>query len=523
MKTTLPNNQPMRRGIALMLVMVAILVTGSMAVAYFGSRDNSIAISSNVEAAARARAVAESGLDLAVAILETDSDWRVQHVDGVILDSFAFLGGKITLKIIDTDTDLPPTESTNKVEITILSSVGGIAQTTKATATIFPNEEEFDVDYSEFALFSQSQLTIRDVASVQQWVASPLGTQQNPIQIGTLAANPMSVQINSWGQNSELELHTLSTSSSMVSSSVTSDRSFSEHPPFPKSPTPPQNTSPLELPVNKSNASHFSNWSQNFTSEFTNAFDNNFNTFNVYEGAYEIDTLRLSSDQPVVIHGDVTLTIKNTLTLNVASIELAKDATLTVHVGGDVLITSSYIGNENHSINSWSNPSRVQLFGHNDTDWDLRGTTTIKGEIYAPESDLELTGLSTICGRIASEEITLRDESRLLYDQTLDNGGFADESSSLYDEDGTMLDGLRQLAQLDPVLISSLQQATFAANDDEYGSWQDWLSSPTQRPNEVIYTIVVYGVDARRWELLARQAKRATNRSQEKFALVVDQ
>ncbi|MDP6601968.1 MAG: hypothetical protein QGH76_06690, partial [Phycisphaerales bacterium] len=65
-----------RRGIAMMLVMVAILVTGGMALAYFGSRDNSIAIGVNVEAAARARVAAESGLDLAVAILETDSDWR---------------------------------------------------------------------------------------------------------------------------------------------------------------------------------------------------------------------------------------------------------------------------------------------------------------------------------------------------------------------------------------------------------------------------------------------------------------
>jgi hypothetical protein len=522
MKTTLPNNQPVRRGIALMLVMVAILVTGSMAVAYFGSRDNSIAISMNVEAAARARAVAESGLDLAVAILETDSDWRVQHVDGVILDSFAFGGGEITLIIIDTDTDSPPTESTNKVEITILSSVGGITQTTKATATIFPDEEEFDVDYSEFALFSQSHLTIRDVASVQQWTASPLGNQQNTVQIGTLATSPMSVQINSWGQNSNLELHTLSTASSMVSSSLTSNRSFSEHPPFPKSPDPPQNAAPLELPTNKHHSSHSSIWSQNFTTGITNTFGKNFNTFDVYEGAYEIDTLQLNSNQPVVIHGDVTLSIKNTLTLNSASIELAQDATLTVHVGGDVKITSSYIGNENHSINSWSDPSRVQLFGHNDTDWDLRGTTTIKGEIYAPESDIELTGLSTICGRIAAEEITLRGASRLLYDQTLDHGGFADDSSSLYDDDGTMLEGLRQLAQLDPVLISSLQQAAFAVIDDEYGSWQDWWSSPTQRPNEVIYTIVVYGVDARRWESLARQARRMPNQFQEEIALVFD-
>jgi hypothetical protein len=242
----------------------------------------------------------------------------------------------------------------------------------------------------------------------------------------------------------------------------------------------------------------------------------------VYEGAYEIDTLQLNSNQPVVIHGDVTLSIKNTLTLNSASIELAQDATLTVHVGGDVKITSSYIGNENHSTNSWSDPSRVQLFGHNDTDWDLRGTTTIKGEIYAPESDIELTGLSTICGRIASEEVTLRGASRLLYDQTLDHGGFADDSSSLYDDDGTMLEGLRQLAQLDPVLISSLQQAAFAVIDDEYGSWQDWWSSPTQRPNEVIYAIVVYGVDARRWESLARQARRMPNQFQEEIALVFD-
>ncbi|HIN09677.1 MAG TPA: hypothetical protein EYM64_03780, partial [Phycisphaerales bacterium] len=71
-----PRMPKQRRGIASMLVMVAILVTGAMAVAYFGSRDNSIAISRNVEASTRARVVAESGLDLAVAILQTDADWR---------------------------------------------------------------------------------------------------------------------------------------------------------------------------------------------------------------------------------------------------------------------------------------------------------------------------------------------------------------------------------------------------------------------------------------------------------------
>ena len=43
------KNQPTptykRRGVALMLVMITVLITGGMAIAYFGSRDNSISIS----------------------------------------------------------------------------------------------------------------------------------------------------------------------------------------------------------------------------------------------------------------------------------------------------------------------------------------------------------------------------------------------------------------------------------------------------------------------------------------------
>ncbi len=511
MKLHLDNNPIPRRGIALMLVMVAILVTGGMAVAYFGSRDNSIAISSNIEAAAKARAVAESGLDLAVAILETDSDWRTQHVDGVILDAFAFSGGTITLTVTDSETNLPPTESTDKVEVTILSSIDGITQTTQATATIIPDEEEFDVDYSEFALFTQSQLTIRDVASVQQWNASPLHSQANPVRIGTLATNPLAVQIHTWNGNNEIQLHTITNASSMISNTISSSHEIPKTAPFPQPPNPPRDAKPFELENDTDNASSFAQWARDFSHGFNKRFSNHSNQIDIHEGSYEVESLQVESNQQVVIHGDVTLTITNDLTLNATSIELAEDATLTVHIGGDVDINSSYLGNTEHTTNSWSDPSRIQLFGHNATNWDLGGITTIKGEIYAPESDVELSGLSTMCGRIASDEVTLRGASRLLYDQTLDNGGYADESSSLYNDDGTFIDGLQQLMRLDPILIDSLQQAATSIVDNEHRSWQDWWSYPTARPNEVIYVMVVYGVDARRWESLARQTRRLDN------------
>ncbi|MBT6269685.1 MAG: hypothetical protein HOI88_04985 [Phycisphaerae bacterium] len=521
-----------RRGIALMLVMVAILVTGTMAVAYFGSRDNSIAISSNVEASARARAVAESGLDLAIAILETNSDWRTQHTAGVILDSFAFGGGEITLTVYDSETDLPPTETTNKVSITILSSVNGIAQTTAATATIIPYEEEYDVDYSEYAIFAQSEINIQDVASVQQWRASPLAAQQSPLQIGTLATNPMAVQIDSLGQHSNLFLHALSNASSMVSSTISSSFELSNVAPFPTPPLPPTHSDELTF-VNddkdddhknrrndKNRGTSTNNWYRSFVKDNDNNSHRNKKNLYLINGEYEINELYLDNREQLTIQGDVTLTIKDDFVLNNTSIIIENDATLTLHINGDVDINSSYIGNENHSVNSWSDPSRIQIFGHDDSDWNITGASTIKGEIYAPECEVEMSGIATLCGRIAANEVALSGASRLLYDQTLDHGGFGDVTSSLYDDTGALLDGIQQLTRLDPILIDALYQIETSSENNQFLNWQDWWSTPTERPNEVVYALLVYGIDAHRWESLARNARRARDST---YASVMDQ
>ena len=117
-----------RRGIALMLVMVAILVTGTMSIAYFGSTDNSVAIGTNIESAARARAVAESGLEVAIAILETDTQWQTEHIDGVLVSELQIGEGIISISIVDANTELPPTEETSEVEITITSTVNQVTQ-----------------------------------------------------------------------------------------------------------------------------------------------------------------------------------------------------------------------------------------------------------------------------------------------------------------------------------------------------------------------------------------------------------
>jgi len=501
-----------RRGIALMLVMVAILVVGAMAVAYFGSRDNSIAISTNVASSSRARIVAESGLDLAVAILETNSDWRTNHIDGVILQNQQLSDGVITITFIDSETELPPTESTFEVSIFVSSTVDGRTQITEATATIIPDDNQFDVDYSEFAIFAQNRIELLGAASIQNWSSSPVLSQQQ-IQIGTLATNPMSVQIESQDQAKLLHLLTPENASSMIAGSSMSSRQFTDVLPFLSPPSPPSEFQTLLLQRNNDEV-ELDNWVKWYTSsqsDFNGKFDQ---TITLTEGSYAVEGLTLTSAQPIEIQGDVVITVEEDVKMNHASITLVDGASLTMHIGGILDIKSSYIGNENHSTQSWMDPSRVKLYGHNDENWIISGYSTVKAELYAPSSSIDIRGNSTICGRIAGLNVSLRGASRVLYDPLLNNGGFADEESMLYNEDGTLLNEVRQLTELNPVLLDAIERVIsenhMHSDDDQFDSfgYSSWRLKPTDRPNEVIYMLVVYGVDAKRWETLARKANR---------------
>lgn len=503
-----PANQ--RRGIALMLVMVAILVTGGMALAYFGSRDNSIAISSNIEASTRARAVAESGLDLAIAILETDSEWRTNHIDGVLLSDFAIGGGTITLTLMDTDTTLPPSESTMNVDVTVRASVNDLIQSAKANATITPNDESFDVDFSEFAIFAQSRIEISGAASLLYWSASPISFQEQSLLIGTLATNPMSVIINSSSQQSAMELYTTEGASSMVTTSPTNVQVLTDVPPYASSPPTP--TSGLSLFANEVDDDEddtYNNNSQQIQGVNFNA-SSGFHSeqFDIASGTYIVDNLSLFPGETLAIHGDTTISITGDLVLRHAAILVDNGASLTIHIGGNVSVVTSYLGNENQSIQSYMDPSNLQLFGHNQTQWVFSGLTTIKGEVYAPLSKVEARGQTSICGRIAADEVTMRGAARLLYDPTLDHGGFADIESSLYNDNGELYSELFQLTSLDPFLINEIMLAISILNDGSDNQCvNDWLSNPTDRIHDVIYALLVYGVDAHDWESLASEIR----------------
>jgi hypothetical protein len=284
--------------------------------------------------------------------------------------------------------------------------------------------------------------------------------------------------------------------------------------PFLNPPPPPKNGSRLEINSfddDDDEIDSLSKWASQFTTDFSNSHFIESQSISIDEGSYVVEELNISFGTRIVINGDVIINVEDEMKMEHANIILAEDASLTLHLGGDVDINSSYIGDKHRSTQSWMDPSRIKLYGQSDEEWNITGTSMLKAELYAPSSSIDVRGVSTICGRIAAENISMRGASRLLYDRSLDHGGFADNESLLYEEDGTLIQEIRQLTQLDQMLLDSLERSITGSHfdNDEFSmrgySPSDWRNEPTQRPNDVIYMLVVYGVDTRHWEETARE------------------
>ena len=125
-----------RRGLAMLLVLISLAMATIVATSYLSSRDNSAVIGANVHDAAVARWAADSGLELTIAVLETQSDWRTAHTNGVLLNGYPIAGATLRVELLDLETLQPPNEDTRAVEITSIGTSNGHRQMTTAEAYI---------------------------------------------------------------------------------------------------------------------------------------------------------------------------------------------------------------------------------------------------------------------------------------------------------------------------------------------------------------------------------------------------
>ena len=464
---TTPGHTAARRGSALLMVTIAMASSIVLAGAYVASRSDGTVVGANLASASDARNRVESALAITADILSKDEDWRVKHVDGVIIDEQSSAHG-ISVRLTDLATGSAPNIETVDVRAEVIGRSEGIERFADAPFFVpLPAQSmSIDLDLGEFALFAGADIQINSEAVVAPWQASPAAHRGAPIRIGTMLGHATAISIS--GNAAVVDGVEFSSNAGSSGSSSLPVSGLPDQVSVPD-PAPPQVRS-----------------EETFVSEVPQQIYGNIQTHDVEMGQGELyelfpgsslviegdldisagATLRISGSSEIVITGDVSI--------DQASIEVPVDAALTMHIGGDLEVRDSLIHEPGGTSDDWvANIDRIRLVSMATREsiavWKFRGSTLMKGECYAPSTRIVMRERSMVIGRLLAHKIKLDGCAQLLYDPSLDDrNGYTAADGRLFDDSGQVPQAIREIETLAPqeLIEASIKlNALVVAND----------------------------------------------------------
>jgi hypothetical protein len=521
----------------MLLVIISLMMATILTASYLASRDNSATIGANVASSTDARATALSGLDIARAILQTQSEWRTNAVNGELVTDLGIGSGKVTIGMTDVMTDHYPTAASENVELTVISSVNGVQEVALAEAFVPTSADPtVDVDLSEFAVYAADQLTMSGQSTITRWTTSPLAKLGRRIAIGTQADGSSSLLLS----DSAAAIDTTVFAGPAASSSLASVANgpnisltkLADKITMPASPA-------SNLAATSSPAATDATFSGGSTLVTTTS---RHRRLEIKAGAVRTlkgnltltceEDLRIGSGAKLVIEGNVKAAVYGNLSIDDGSIELkGSSSSLTMYIRGSgsgtcVEIRDGFIGElrstsvrDNSGNADWMNPQRISLFSVPPTgspsEWLIRGNSVVKASVYCPDAaSMTIEGQSAIYGRLASRTVTMADDAALFYDHSLDRRrGYTNPQSWLYDTDGRIKSAYLNLASLDASLLQSVALSTDAIvlgvtfNQVNYQPSASidpgetpGAEDPTPRPVPIEFSIVAFASDVHDWE-----------------------
>ncbi|MCA9295757.1 MAG: hypothetical protein KC983_04555, partial [Phycisphaerales bacterium] len=192
----------------MMLVLISMLTATILAMAYLASRDNSTDIAANVDRTSALSWAAHSGVNVAVAAMETNADWRTAHTNGTLFENLAVGNSTVKVELVDLQTYLPPDASTSHVQIIATATIDAVTQTAEAIAYVRSGEPLLTVDLSEFAMYAGDTINLKNNAGLYRWSVAPSANLAMPIWIGTKNLNANAVNIDARAQTVDTVLAT---------------------------------------------------------------------------------------------------------------------------------------------------------------------------------------------------------------------------------------------------------------------------------------------------------------------------
>ncbi len=485
-----------RRGVAIVLVMVAVAAAAVIGSAYIASQLNAPQIVGNVNSGIEARYIADSGADLATAIMECETfDWRTAQAGGVLVSNLPVGRGSVTIVVKDSQGSNP--DSTCEYPVIVSKGTSGSMKQFVGMQVHAPRpsvaETNVDVDLSEFAAFGAASI---DVMSgwIARWPASPDASIGLPVKIGTNATTAGAIRIAD-STCAPDAIGYLMTSAPL--GTITDARNG----PAPIRRGSTSKTEPVLLPAPPTPDFSAIKWASprgpNVTSDttiFRNS-DRRHTSLTVDGAVLTVDlggghrTVGISG--PLSINNGGVLSIQNgSLDLvvqgafnvfNGSVLELGPGVTLRLFLGSTVSIDNSIIGlpkselpgsrQAKDGLARYYDPSLCTIYRINsinsvdlnllDLDdaaawlwsdntiksWFINQTSLVCGRIYGHSKvDLSIDNQSAVYGNAVARSIVVANASAIYYDHCLDdNLGYTNPDSALYAAPLDLRDDIRLL------------------------------------------------------------------------------
>ncbi|MCE9590036.1 MAG: hypothetical protein K8S99_05885 [Planctomycetes bacterium] len=126
-----------RRGIAMLLVLIAIVMVMVISATFVVSQGTALGISQNIDRNARARSIAEAAVNMTVRSMLVDTNWRTTRTNGAWATNSSYDGGTVSVSVTDdTDGNLKddPTQP-----VTILATATFQGVTHRVRSVVVPN------------------------------------------------------------------------------------------------------------------------------------------------------------------------------------------------------------------------------------------------------------------------------------------------------------------------------------------------------------------------------------------------
>ncbi len=525
---------PQRRGIAMMLVMVSVAMASILATAYLVSRDNSVAISRNSAASLQARWAALSALETTVALLQTKTDWRLNHVNVMLLDGYQLAGATVTVTALDLEKNSAPDADSEYLRVLAVAEVDlnndGTPDARQSTVFLVyvpvVTEPRVSVGLDEFAVFARNTLTMRNDSTLTRWATSPLNSLGGRINIGTHAQNSGAISILDNSACIDCTVYYPDGASGTLineaSGPAVGENSLPFNIPLPYSPGPGVAMPSGGMPSFNLNGSATTVMTSD---RFNDIIVSNGSVWTL-RGDLTIvaeDDLLLTAGSKIVVDGNVKLVVFDDATLTDASIELTPGSTLVFYSADDIVLTDAYIGEErtdntrdNTGNEEYMDPLDIRIYEFeagmaSSRIWQLQGNSVVKATVHTDAVNLRIMSDSALYGRFCGKTLTLSGNAGLFYDSSLDEQvGYTNPDSGLYDVSGDLLSAFKTSFTLSEMSLQTLADATgttILAN----GMAKETLiapppppalgpGDPTPRPVQVQTTLVTFGPDMSVWE-----------------------